>query len=156
MWRRLLAVLHERRGVFILDSTGIPKQSPHSAGVARQYCGALGKIANRQVAVRAAQWTGVRARMLGGLLYLPEAWLTAVIADAEFGDVTAFRTALHRFRLPYAVGVSSHLMVFRGRPHVVQPCPRRGRGRPRTRPRMVPRHRPVAVRTVAAQLPAAA
>ena len=39
--------------------------------------------------------------------------LTAVLGDAEFGDVTVFRAALHRLRLPYAVGISSHLTVFR-------------------------------------------
>ena len=131
--------------------------------------------------------------MLGGLLYLPEEWLTAeqrlaaripasvrfhekwrqgltllrraraagleltaVLADAEFGDVTAFRTALHRFHLPYAVGVSSHLTVFRGRPPLVQPRPRRGRGRPRTRPRVDARYTPVAVRTLATTLPTTA
>jgi len=41
-----------------------------------QYCGALGKIANCQVAVTAALWTGVRAWCLGALLCLPEKWLT--------------------------------------------------------------------------------
>jgi SRSO17 transposase len=45
-------------------------------GVARQYCGALGKIANCQTAVTVALWTGARAWMLGGTLYLPDAWLT--------------------------------------------------------------------------------
>ena len=44
--------------------------------VARQYCGTLGKVANCQVAVTAALWTGVRAWMLGAALYLPEEWLT--------------------------------------------------------------------------------
>ncbi len=79
-----------------------------------------------------------------------------MLADAEFGDVTAFRTALHRFHLPYAVGVSSHLTVFRGRPPLVQPRPRRGRGRPRTRPRVDARYTPVAVRTLATTLPTTA
>ena len=45
-------------------------------GVARQYCGALGKVANCQVAVTAALWTGLRGYLLGAALYVPEAWLT--------------------------------------------------------------------------------
>src|SRR5262249_59374444 len=53
-----------------------PKQGTHPVGVARQYCGALGKIANCQVAVTAALWTGVRAWVTGALLYLPKPWLS--------------------------------------------------------------------------------
>jgi SRSO17 transposase len=189
VWRRLRAVLPDRRGVLILDGTSFPKQGPSSVGVARQYCGALGKIANCQVAVTAALWTGVRAWCLGATLYLPEEWLTprarqqaripatarfqekwrlalsllrqaraarltvtAVLADAEFGDVTAFRAALHRLRLPYALGISSHLTVFPTRPRTVAPLANR-RGRPRTRVQMVTPLAAVAVRECAAHLP---
>jgi SRSO17 transposase len=76
LWKRLRAVVPERMGVLILDGTSFPKQGTASVGVARQYCGARGKIANCQVAVTVALWTGVRAWMLGATLYLPEEWLT--------------------------------------------------------------------------------
>jgi len=76
VWRRLRAVIPERAGLLIFDGTSFPKQGTHSVGVARQDCGALGKIANCQVAVTAALWTEVRAYVLGAALYLPDAGLT--------------------------------------------------------------------------------
>ena len=75
VWRRLRATIPDREGVLILDGTSFPKQGTHSVGVARQYCGTLGKIANCQVAVTVALWSGARAWMVGASLYLPEAWL---------------------------------------------------------------------------------
>ena len=50
--RVLLSI--ERRGpirAFVIDDTGIPKKGTHFLGVARQYCGQLGKQDNCQVAV---------------------------------------------------------------------------------------------------------
>jgi SRSO17 transposase len=60
--------------------------------------------------------------------------ITGVLADAEFGDNRMFRNMLHRLRLPYAVGVSSHLTAFRGTPRVRMSRPARGR---RKYPRVV-------------------
>ena len=150
VWRQLRAAIPERTGVLILDGTSFPKQGRRSVAVARQYCGTLGKVANCQVAVTAALWTGVRAWMLGAALYVPAEWLTpearqrtqipaslrfhekwrlaltllrqiraagfqitAVLGDAEFGDNGRLRQYLHRAGLPYALGISSHLTVFR-------------------------------------------
>lgn len=62
------------RAVFALDSSGFPKQGKQSVGVARQYCGALGKIANCQVGVFLAH-VGPRGRALvDKRLFLPEEW----------------------------------------------------------------------------------
>ena len=191
VWRRLRAVIPDRTGILILDETSFPKSGPHSVGAARQYCGALGKVANCQVAVTAALWTGRRAWPLGALLYLPETWtsdlarrvaaripaalvfqekwrlaltlvrcsraagvtLTAVVADAEYGDNHTVRQTLHRLRLPCALGISPTLTVFRGTPTLrvdrEQPPPRNRRDG-------WPDQEPVGVRTLSDALPARA
>lgn len=61
--------------VWALDDSGFPKQGNKSAGVGRQYCGQLGKIANCQCGVFLAL-VGPRGRMLvDKRLYLPQAWI---------------------------------------------------------------------------------
>jgi len=69
--------------------------------------------------------------------------------------VTAFRRALHRWRLPYAVGISRHLTVFPGTPAVHIP-PSSRMGRPRSQLVLVNDTRPIAVRALALALPARA
>jgi SRSO17 transposase len=183
VWRRLRAVMPERTGILILDETSFPKTGPHSVGVARQYCGALGKVANCQVAVTAVLWAKQRAWPVGALLYLPETWtsdlarraaaripttvlfhekwrlaltlvrraraagltLTAVVADAEYGDNSTVRQTLHRLRLPYALGISPTLTVFRGTPTLRID---RAQPEPRNRREGWPDHDPVSARTL--------
>src|SRR6185369_8956007 len=82
--------------------------------------------------------------------------ITAVLGDAEFGDVTVLRAALHRLALPYALGISSTLTAFTRRPPLVTPLPGSDRGRPRTARRVRPTDRPIAVRDIARALPRSA
>jgi SRSO17 transposase len=59
---------------WIVDDTGFPKQGRHSVGVARQYSGTLGKVANCQVAVSVHLATDEASMPLGFKLYLPKSW----------------------------------------------------------------------------------
>ena len=59
---------------WVVDETGWVKQGRHSVGVSRQYCGAVGKNANCQVAVEVTVSDGWAAAPIAGQLYLPEAW----------------------------------------------------------------------------------
>jgi SRSO17 transposase len=65
---------HGRVVAWIVDDTGFPKKGQHSVGVARQYCGQLGKQENCQVAVSlsVANWT--RSLPVAYRLYLPQGW----------------------------------------------------------------------------------
>ena len=67
----------ERHGAmagWIVDDTGIPKKGRHSVGVARQYCGVLGKQDNCQVAVSITLAHEAVSVPAGYRLYLPESW----------------------------------------------------------------------------------
>jgi len=65
----------EVSGALILDESGIPKQGTESVGVARQYCGALGKVDNCQVGVFLAYSTPTEATLIDRRLYLPAEWI---------------------------------------------------------------------------------
>jgi len=58
----------------IFDETGIPKKGKMSVGVARQWCGRLGKTDNCQTAVFGALSMGPHVALIDERLYLPEEW----------------------------------------------------------------------------------
>ena len=60
---------------WVIDEVSFPKQGKYSVGVARQYCGALGKTANCQVAVTLDLGTEESSTPLDWALYLPEKWV---------------------------------------------------------------------------------
>ena len=58
----------------MIDDTGMPKKGRHSVGVARQYCGQLGKQDNCQVAVSLSAANDHASLPLAYQLYLPKEW----------------------------------------------------------------------------------
>ncbi len=93
LWTRLRAVLPARAGLVAIDDTGLPKQGRHSPGVQRQYCGALGKIGNCQLAVSTVLVTDGVTWPLGCDLYVPQTWIADPDRCARAGipDTLRFR-----------------------------------------------------------------
>ena len=76
LFRRLVRRSGEGKGVLVLDDTTLPKKGDASVGVARQYCGALGKVTNCQ-AIVTWHYCGPRAHVpLLGEVYLPQSWIS--------------------------------------------------------------------------------
>src|SRR3954454_5299045 len=74
-----VARLGAEDAVLVVDETAFVKKGEHSAGVARQYCGTLGKVENCQVGVFLAYGSREGHALIDRRLYLPEAWA----GDAE-------------------------------------------------------------------------
>jgi SRSO17 transposase len=75
--RELVLPKIQRHGpiqAWIIDDTGFPKKGRHSVGVARQYCGQLGKEENCQVAVSLSLANGAASLPVAYRLYLPQEW----------------------------------------------------------------------------------
>ena len=72
--------LGEPDATAILDGSGFPKKGEHSVGVQRQYCGALGKIANCQQGVFLAYASSRGYTFLDRRLYMPESWFDKAYA----------------------------------------------------------------------------
>jgi SRSO17 transposase len=177
---------------WIVDDTGFPKKGTHSVGVARQYCGQLGKQDNCQVAVSLSLASEDGSVPIDWRLYLPKAWaedqrrrkkagvprevkfltkpeialeqiraakaagvlVGIVLADAGYGNETAFREALSKLGLEYCVGVQSSTTVWSAGTGPVPPKARQKMGRPPTRWRRTPGATPLSAKALAESLPA--
>jgi SRSO17 transposase len=72
--RYVSAEVGDSQGVLVIDETGFPKQGKHSVGVAPQYCGTLGKIANCQVGVVLGYASPKGNVGIDRALFVPEEW----------------------------------------------------------------------------------
>jgi SRSO17 transposase len=72
--RYVVQHLGDPHGVLVLDETGFPKKGRHSAGVARQYSGTLGKVDNCQIGVFLSYASPLGYALLDRELYLPQEW----------------------------------------------------------------------------------
>ena len=88
VWTHLRTLVPRRRGILAIDDTGFPKQGTRSVGVQRQYCGALGKIGNCQVAVSSALLADGQTWPLAFDLYLPTSWMDEAARRAAVGIPT--------------------------------------------------------------------
>ena len=76
--REMVLPAIERHGAisaWIIDDTSFPKQGRHSVGVARQYCGQVGKQDNCRVAVSLSVTTEKASMPVAYCLYLPQSWI---------------------------------------------------------------------------------
>jgi SRSO17 transposase len=108
--------LGEPDGIALIDESGIVKQGDDSVGVARQYCGSVGKIANSQVGVYLGYVSSKGYGAVEGCPFLPEQWFTEAYADKRKAcgvpEELTFKTkpeiavellqnAIHRGGLPF-------------------------------------------------------
>jgi SRSO17 transposase len=192
----VLPAIEQSEGIraWIVDDTGFPKKGVHSVGVARQYCGQLGKQDNCQIAVSLSAANERGSLPIAFRLYLPADWAAdpvrrakagvpddvvfktkpqialdqiraaradgvpegIVLADAGYGNDTAFRTALTRLSLPYVVGVQSSVRLWAPGVGPLPPREWTGQGRPPTLMRRDAQTKPQSAVQLAKSLPAEA
>ena len=73
--------LEEEAGVMLIDESSTVKQGAESAGVAAQYCGSVGKIANGQVGVYLGYASRKGYSLVEGQLFMPEKWFEEAYAE---------------------------------------------------------------------------
>ncbi len=88
------ALRTEGDGVLIFDDTGFAKQGHSSVGVARQYSGTLGKVANCQITVNCDYAERTLAWPVTTRLYLPKEWANDPVRrqQAHIPETIAFQT----------------------------------------------------------------
>ena len=77
--------LEHPEAVSVLDGSDFPKQGRKSAGVARQYCGRLGKVANCQAGMFLAYVSPLGRALVDKRLYLPQSWTSDKVRCAAAG-----------------------------------------------------------------------
>jgi SRSO17 transposase len=108
---------HEPIRAWIVDDTGFPKKGIHSVGVARQYCGQLGKQDNCQVAVSLSLANAHASLPIAYQLYLPKEWALDPERRIKGGvpDPIQFRSkptiALAQIRAALLAGVSPAVVL---------------------------------------------
>jgi SRSO17 transposase len=108
---------HGPISAWIIDDTGFPKKGRHSVGVARQYCGQLGKQDNCQVAVSLSVANTAASLPIAYRLYLPESWANdperrlkaKVPCDVAFQTKPAI--ALDQIRTAQAAGITPGVVL---------------------------------------------
>jgi SRSO17 transposase len=176
---------------WLVDDTGLPKKGKLSVGVARQYCGQLGKRDNCQVAVTLSVASEAASLPIAYRLYLPESWAGdparrtmagvpeevefrtkpeialeqigravadgvpggVVVTDAGYGNDTGFRDGVTAQGLPYVAGIQGTTTLWAAGTEPLPAKPWSGRGRPPTRLRRSPEHRPLVATKLAMALP---
>ena len=76
----IAGTLGEDEGVMLIDESGVIKQGDDSVGVAAQYCGSVGKVANCQVGVHLGYVSRMGYSLVDSRLFLPEDWFDAAHA----------------------------------------------------------------------------
>ena len=117
--RRVLPVIEQHGPIraLIIDDTGMPKKGRHSVGVARQYCGQLGKQDNCQVAISLSAANDHASLPIAYQLYLPQEWAHDPDRRAQAGvpEDVVFRTkpqiALEQLRAARAAAIEAEVVL---------------------------------------------
>ena len=118
--RELVLPVIERSGpirAWMIDDTSFPKKGTHSVGVARQYCGQLGKRENCQTAVTLSVANATASLPVAYRLYLPRVWADDPERRAKAGvpEDVAFKTkpqiALDQIEAALAEGIAPGVVL---------------------------------------------